>query len=340
MQVNQALIIQTAFIGDVILTTPLIENLHEHYPEAFIDVLVNQDTASLLHNHPKVRHVYAWNKKKRKYAALLALVKTVRRNRYDLLINCHRFASSGLVAAGSGAKLRVGFRKNPFSFTYDVSVSHTFAAGTHEVDRNLSLLTASVVRKPPEKLRRRPQLYPTAADRQCVRTYQQQPYVCVAPTSVWFTKQLPAAQWSKLIDALPAETLVYLLGSKQDAEHCAQLQRSTHRPVVNLAGKLSLLQSAELMRGAVINYVNDSAPLHLASATNAPVCAVYCSTVPRFGFYPLSDASWTVEVAEPLSCRPCGLHGHAACPEGHFRCARDITTQQLLHSYHQALARV
>lgn len=102
----------------------------------------------------------------------------------------------------------------------------------------------------------------------------------------------------------------------------------------------SLLQSAQLMRGAVINYVNDSAPLHLASSVNAPVCVVYCSTVPQFGFYPLSEASWVVEVAEPLACRPCGLHGHRACPEGHFRCARDIIVQQLLYPYQQAAARV
>ncbi len=338
MQVHSALIIQTAFIGDVILATPLIENVRERYPEAHINVLVNQNTAALLQNHPKVRQTYVWNKKRRKYAALIELIKMLRRNHYDLVINCHRFASSGLLTAGSGAKMKVGFRKNPFSFAYDVSVDHAFAEGTHEVDRNLALLTASVLPSPSLKLRRRPQLYPSVADKQRVQAYQKKPYVCLAPTSVWFTKQFTATQWSKLIAALPAEPVIYLLGSPADGNLCAQLQRDTARPVVNLAGELSLLESAELMRGAIINYVNDSAPLHLASATNAPVCVVYCSTVPRFGFYPLSDAAWVVEVAEPLACRPCGLHGHAACPEGHFRCALDITTQQLLNPYQQAVA--
>jgi heptosyltransferase-2 len=79
-----------------------------------------------------------------------------------------------------------------------------------------------------------------------------------------------------------------------------------------------------------MNYVNDSAPMHLCSAMNAPVTAVYCSTVPQFGFGPLSGNSNIVEVSEKLSCRPCGLHGFKKCPENHFKCALNITTSQLL----------
>jgi heptosyltransferase-2 len=99
---------------------------------------------------------------------------------------------------------------------------------------------------------------------------------------------------------------------------------------VNLAGKLSLLQSAALMSGAEMNFVNDSAPMHLASATNAPVTAIYCSTVPWFGFGPLSDTSFIVESTEPPSCKPCGLHGYASCPRKHFSCALSIRNEQLL----------
>ncbi|MGV3639746.1 MAG: glycosyltransferase family 9 protein, partial [Adhaeribacter sp.] len=91
-----------------------------------------------------------------------------------------------------------------------------------------------------------------------------------------------------------------------------------------------------LMRDAVLNYVNDSGPMHLASALNAPTCAVYCSTVPRFGFGPLADFSRVVEKEEPLYCRPCGLHGYRQCPQGHFKCARDIRNEQLLAVLAQA----
>jgi heptosyltransferase-2 len=84
------------------------------------------------------------------------------------------------------------------------------------------------------------------------------------------------------------------------------------------------------MKDAAMNYVNDSAPMHFASAVNAPVTAVYCSTIPSFGFGPLSDIKYIVEIKEPLDCRPCGLHGYKACPRGHFHCAWHITDDQLL----------
>jgi heptosyltransferase-2 len=90
-----------------------------------------------------------------------------------------------------------------------------------------------------------------------------------------------------------------------------------------LSGKLSLLKSAALMQGAEHNYVNDSGPLHIASAMNASVTAFFCSTVPDFGFGPLSENS-TIKQVEGLDCRPCGLHGHKECPKGHFNCGNKM----------------
>ena len=140
---------------------------------------------------------------------------------------------------------------------------------------------------------------------------------------------VPIAALAPALPALPVET-----GVSQTLAQAAQ------RPeLVNLSGKLSLLASAALMRGAVLNYVNDSAPLHLCSAVDAPMCAIFCSTVPAFGFGPLSTFARVVEHPGPLACRPCGLHGHARCPLGHFRCARAIETEQLLAVLAEAQAR-
>jgi heptosyltransferase-2 len=162
-------------------------------------------------------------------------------------------------------------------------------------------------------------------------------YVCLAPTSVWFTKQYPESKWLELLAALPADLPMYLLGGPPDAASCALLAEAAARPgLVNLAGKLSLPASAALMRGAVLNYVNDSAPLHLCSAVDAPVCAIFCSTVPAFGFGPLSMFARIVQHAPGLACRPCGLHGHARCPLGHFRCALEIETPLLLQAFADA----
>jgi heptosyltransferase-2 len=130
---------------------------------------------------------------------------------------------------------------------------------------------------------------------------------------------------------MPAGCKVYLLGGPADRAIGERIAAgTTHTDVAVLVGKLSFLQSAALMAGAVMNYTNDSGPLHFASAMNAPVTAVFCSTVPAFGFGPLRSNGRIAEIEDKLSCRPCGLHGHKKCPEGHFKCAMNIKNEQLL----------
>ena len=316
------LVIQTAFLGDVVLATALVEKLRQQYPESAIDMLVRKGNESLLTGHPHLREVLVFDKKD-KTRSLRQLIRTVRRQRYDLVVNAQRFFSSGLIAVLSGAKHIVGYDKNPLAFGYSRKVSHRVGDGTHEVTRNQRLIAPFTDEEPA-----RPRLYPSEASLAKIPT--DRPYVTVAPTSVWFTKQWPAEKWIELIDLLPVDQDVFLLGAPGDHEACAHLRGQTKHPRVhNMAGKLSLLDSAAYMSNAVMNYANDSAPIHLASAMNAPMTAVFCSTVPAFGFTPLSDKSRVVEYEGNLPCRPCGLHGHQACPEGHFRCA-DINPEQVL----------
>ena len=342
------LLIQTAFIGDVILMTALLEYLAHHEPGTPVDVLVRRGNEGLLAGHPHVRAVLIWDKQHRKYAHLWQLLRRVRATGYGRVVTLQRFASTGLLTAFSGAAERVGFAKNPFSRSFTRRVPHAIGDGTHEVARNLMLLrsneevgvgneesasgnSAFLV---PNFSMTKPRLYPSAADEAAAAPYAAAgPYVCLAPTSVWFTKQYPEAKWLELLAALPAGLRVYLLGGPPDVAACERLVAASGRAhVTSLAGQLGLLASAALLRGAVMNYVNDSAPLHLCSAVGAPVTAVFCSTVPAFGFGPLSPVSFVVETREALACRPCGLHGHAACPLGHFRCAHSIEVGQLLES--------
>jgi heptosyltransferase-2 len=322
------LLIQTAFIGDVILATALVEYLAEHEPGRPLDVLVRRGNEGLLAGNPHVRRVLIWDKKSQKYPNLLRLLKRIRAQRYGRVVTLQRFASTGFLTAFSGAPERAGFAENPFSRFFTRRVPHVIGDGTHEVARNLRLLPEAVTLPALPH----PQLYPTPADEAAAAPYAAVgEYLCLAPTSVWFTKQYPEEKWLELLAALPAGLPVYLLGGPPDTAACERLAQRASRPgLVNLSGKLSLLASAALMRGAVLNYVNDSAPLHLCSAVDAPVCAIFCSTVPAFGFGPLSSFARIVEHPGPLACRPCGLHGHARCPLGHFRCAREIETAQLL----------
>lgn len=319
------LILQTAFLGDVVLATPLIEKLHRHFPTAQIDFLLRKGNEGLLRGHPALRQTLIWDKSGGKYRNLWRMLWRIRRERYDLVVCCQRFAAAGWLTALSGAGQTVGFDKNPMSVFFSRRLPHRIGDGGHETDRNLSL-----IRHLTDALPERPRLYPAEADFEAAaEAAGPGAYVCIAPTSVWFTKQWPAEKWLELIARIPPSHRVLLLGAPSDQPACATIARMAgSERVQNLAGRLSLLQSAALLAGASMNYVNDSAPLHLASAMNAPVAAVFCSTLPAFGFGPLSDRRFLIETTASLPCRPCGLHGKKACPKGHFDCALTIGAEQ------------
>jgi len=317
------LVIQTAFIGDVILATPILVRLIEKYPGAQIDILVRKGNEGLLANFKGLNKVLIWNKKEDKVKNLLKIIHEIREQEYDQVINVQRFFSTGFITLLSKGKIRIGFDKNPLSMFYTTKVKHEIESGTlHEVQRNLLLLAENS-----NLQTAKPKLFPSENDFLIVKKFKSETYFCLAPTSVWFTKQLPPEKWVQLITTLNTSnnSKIYLLGAPSDFDACEHIRISSKSEfVINLAGKLKFLETAALMRDAKMNYVNDSAPMHIASAMNAPVTVFYCSTVKEFGFGPLSDSSRILEITEKLECRPCGLHGYAACPKGHFKCGNLI----------------
>lgn len=329
--IKKILIIQTASIGDVVLATPVIEKLSQFYPKATIDFLVKKGIESLLIGHPKLSHVLIWNKTENKYQQLWILLKNIRNEKYDVVVNLQRFASSGFITAFSGAPVKLGFNKNPFSLFFTKSVKHLItsdpAKSVHETVRNLEVVTSITDKSVDYPIR----LYPAAEDFAKVSQFKTSRYICLAPTSLWFTKQFPAEKWIEFLKEVDQDMHVYFLGSINDVKACDEImKKSGHQNAINLSGKLTFMQSAALMRDAVMNFVNDSAPQHFASAMNAPVTAIFCSTVPAFGFGPLSDNSAIIESDEILSCKPCGLHGFKSCPEKHFKCALTIRKEKIL----------
>lgn len=344
---KQFLVIQTAFLGDAVLVTSIVEKLHAHHPDAAIDLVVRKGNEGLFDGHPFLRKLYVWDKRKGKTRALFRLIGELRTVRYDHLFNAQRFFSTGLMLVLARGKEKVGYDKNPLSFLFTRRVKHEIPSpimlrraqhdGTapgvtlappkgdptvHEVDR-LNALIAHLT----DASRPLPRLHPAASHRaevaQLIGRSADRPIVTIAPASVWYTKQWPAEKWIALIKALPPDQRVLLTGGPGDTALCERIAREAGRGEV-VAGRLSLLGTAALMQSAAMNYVNDSAPLHIASAMHAPVTAVFCSTVPAFGFGPLNANGRVVQLEEPLYCRPCGLHGYRACPEGHFTCALGI----------------
>ncbi len=325
-------IIQTAFIGDVVLSTALIESLHAKHPEAEIEIIVRKGNEALFYEHPFINKVIVWDKQRAKYSNWLKVLHQLRAQQYDVLINVQRYAATGLWMVFSKAKIKIGFDKNPFSFLFTHKVKHeAMQPGLHEIQKNHMLIQVLDAAIPLCK----PKLYPSPSDFEKVKFLQSQPYICIAPASVWYTKQFPLEQWVQFLNTLNFEGKVYIIGGPGDRKIANQIINETadnakvKNQIVNVAGQLHFLSSAALQKSAVLNYVNDSAPMHFASAVNAPVVAIYCSTIPEFGYGPLSENSFIVQTQKKLSCKPCGIHGKKACPLGHFNCALSIEMQQL-----------
>ena len=318
---NKILVIQTAFIGDVILATALIEKLHASFPKAKIDFLVRGGNESLVKDHPFVNEVIVWHKKENKYKNLFSLAKEIRKTKYDYVINLQRFMASGFLTWRSKAKHRIGFKKNPLSFFYTEKFPHEIGNGQHEVERNQLL-----IEKITDSVALKPKLHPSKSNYSKIENLKlDTEYIVVAPSSVWFTKQVPQSKVIELINKQLSTLQICLIGAPSDFDYCQSiLDAVDHTNVINLSNKLNLLDSAVLIQNAKMSYVNDSAPLHIASAMNANVTAFFCSTVPEFGFGPLSDRSIIIQSEEKLDCRPCGIHGFKSCPKGHFKCGLNL----------------
>ncbi|MEN9597724.1 MAG: hypothetical protein RL596_35 [Bacteroidota bacterium] len=325
----RVLIIQTAFIGDVVLATALLESVHQLFPNDRIDFALRKGNEHLFAAHPFLNEIIIWDKQNDKYGSLIRVLGTIRKNKYDIVINLQRYAATGFLTAFSGAKNTIGFNKNPFSFLFKQVVKHemnNLENPLHETQRNHLLLSSF----PAAKLAQ-PRLYPSEKDYAQVLEFKRKPYIVVAPSSVWFTKQYPAHKWADFLEMVPDEFAIIIVGAPSDqAVSTYIVSLLPAKNVIDLTGKLSFLASAALMQDAQMNYVNDSAPMHFCSAVNAPVAAIYCSTIPAFGYGPLSTQRFIIETKQPLQCRPCGLHGKVACPYGHFNCAETISAQQLL----------
>ncbi len=322
---KKILVIQNAFIGDAILATAVLEKLHAFYPDAEIHFLVRKDAVALFEDHPFIKNLLVFDRSQGKWKELFRLSKLIRAEKFSLAVTLQRFGSSGFLLWRSGAKIKCGFSKNPFSFCFTHKANHIIGDGTHETERNQRVIAPVT-----DNEAAFPKLYPGEKHRKEIESYSAKSYVTISPSSVWFTKKWPVEKWAELIERIPAHIYVYLLGGPGDKNLCEELTLKCNRTEITiLAGKISFLASAALMEKGLMNYSNDSAPLHICSAMQAPLTAVFCSTVPSFGFGPIHNNATIAEIDYKLECRPCGLHGHKSCPKGHFKCALEIDVKKI-----------
>jgi heptosyltransferase-2 len=324
--VSGALVVQTSFLGDVILTTPLIAELAKRGP---VDALVTPLGATALANNPGVRTIIPYDKRGT-YGSAQGLWQTIKelrgRRPYDAAYLAQGSFRSGLLAMMTGAKERIGFASSTGRVLY--TRQKPYRPERHHAERIWSLAMSDCA-DPPTRDQIRPRLYPSDEDRGTIDSLLRrsgstsEPFVAVAPGSAWGTKRWP--YYVELAKRLADEFRIAVIGSKADATIARAItELLPPDTVINGVGNLSLLASAELIGRAQAIVTNDSAPQHLASAMGTPTLTIFGPTVPEFGFGPLAERN-VVAGLDGLPCRPCDRHGPQRCPLGHWRCMRELS---------------
>ena len=327
------LAIQTAFAGDLILTLPMIAEAHRLLPGAQIDVVAIPATAGLLENHPAIRRVVVYDKRKGMRAFREAL-REIRTRKYDACLAPHRSLRSAALSFLSGAPVRASFDRSAGGALHNRRVPYDAAA--HEVRRNLALLQPLGLAYDADAPAR---LYPSDRDKARAREAAscEEPFVCVAPGSVWPTKRWTREGFIALSRALTSDYRVFLIGGKDDASLCGEIAGAVGHPrCVSLAGGLRWLETAALIGDAALVVSNDSAPVHVASAMSTPVVEIYGATSPAFGFTPWHTAYRIVQ-REDLACKPCAIHGGKECPIRTFECMRGLAPGDVLAAAREIL---
>ncbi len=327
-EIRKIVIVQTAFIGDVILTTPLIRVTAESFPGAeihFITIPASRNTVETL---PYISKLWIYDKRGEDAGPgkLFRFSGLLKQEKIDLALVPHRSLRSALLVYFAGIPKRIGFDRSSGSFLFTDKVKYPVQG--HEIERNLKLLDNINIRPLSKEL---PEVFPDRADENEVSKWleshslvKDQPLICLAPGSIWFTKRWIPGYWARLADRLREKKFeVVFIGSSNDKPLIDDIIAELNCEVHNSAGLFTIRQSAELIRRSRLLISNDSAPTHIGVAVKTPVLTIYGSTVPEFGFFPYGDGDRFTGV-EGLSCRPCTDHGRYRCPLKHFKCMHDL----------------
>ncbi|MGZ3653345.1 MAG: glycosyltransferase family 9 protein [Bdellovibrionota bacterium] len=337
---RKALVIQTAFLGDIVLTTPFLANLRALAPQAEILFLTTPVGARILSPNPFGITVLPYDKRGKDsgFGGFTRMSRRLREFAPDLVFCLHRSLRSALLAKLAGG-VTYGFREGSGSVMFDHRVARP--EGLFEAEKNQRVLiewagaTAAQQSVFPRLQVSEAEIAEAASLLSGVENF-----VALAPSSVWATKRWPAERFAQLASALWEKKRLptVLVGGNDPADLevasavLAAFPQNRGAPLpLNLTGKTSLGSMKSVLSRAKLVVSNDSAPLHVAIAMGAPVLGVFGPTTKSLGFFPNAPAG-KAAVAElsGLACRPCGMHGHQKCPLGHFKCMLDLTFETVL----------
>ena len=338
---KNALVLQTSFLGDSLLTLPLLRRLKESLPGARVSVLTLPKNADVFRNNPWVDEVLL-DDKRGEHGGLLGpwkMAAELRKRGFDLAVIPHRSFRSALVAWLAGIPRRVGFAASAGRFLLTDAVP--FAWLTHDLERNLALARPLGGESKASAGEGRYVAPPPASAALAARLAEAgiSPGARLAgvhPGAAWATKRWLPERFAELCRRLKAEGLTpVLVGGPGDAALGGEIAGASG--AVNLVGKTDLEELKSLMGRLSLFVTNDSGPMHLAAAAGVPVVAIFGASTRELGFFPYGPGHRVVEA--PLACRPCGLHGAKSCPEGHFLCMRLLSVDAVHRACREALGR-
>ncbi len=341
--------IQTAFLGDVVLTTPLLSALRDRFPQAHLAALVIPGTREILAGHPSLDDVLVYDKKGRNrgWRGLISTARSLREKRFDTCLLPHRSFRSALLAFMAGIPVRIGFVQALGCFLYTRRVRRD--ASKHEVRRNLQLMGPLASGDSVDSAPAGGKLWVSLdqedrdwANRSLAEfgIHENDRVIAVAPGSVWATKRWVPEGFAAVIDGLIAKhkRKVVLLGSQGDRPVIEEILTRCREKPLDFSGQTTLPQLAALLKRSELLITNDNGAMHVGAAQDIPIVAVFGSTTLSLGYGPFTPKAAVVE--RPLDCRPCGKHGYPECPLGHFNCMKQITPDEVMAAVEKQLRSV
>ncbi len=322
---KKVLVMQSAFLGDSLLTLPLLRRLKELLPGATVTVLTLAKTAGIFRGTPWADSVLI-DDKRGVHGGLTgpwAIARELRTHGFDLVVIPHRSFRSALIAKLSGIARRIGFDSSAGSFLLTDTVPFSWLM--HDLERNLSLTLPLGAGAAPSSGESR-YVAPPAMTPKLSALLPDGPLAGIHPGSAWATKRWLPERFAELCVRLKADGFTpVLVGGPDDKALGASIARDCG--ALDLVGRTDLEELKALMGRLSVFVTNDSGPMHLAAAAGVPVVAIFGATTRELGFFPYGPGHRVIEA--DLACRPCGLHGARECPEGHFLCMRLLTVDRV-----------
>ncbi|MCB0518336.1 MAG: glycosyltransferase family 9 protein [Saprospiraceae bacterium] len=318
---RKILIIRFSSIGDIVLTTPVIRCLRKQLG-AEIHFITKQQYLPLLEANPYLDKIFTIRKK---VSEVLPLLK---KEHYDCIIDLHKNIRSMQIRWALTAKT-YAFNKLNVEKWLLVHCNINRLPNIHIVDRYLAATAPLGIKNDGQGL---DYFFPPNYQAHNLPfTIHHSPFVAFAIGATFQTKRLPT---EKIIEICKGSGQpVVLLGGKNEQEAGNLIAQEAGRHVLNLCGKLTLHESAEVISQAAKVITHDTGMMHIAAAFQKEILSIWGNTVPALGMWPYygngSNRNKTFEV-QNLSCRPCSKLGFDKCPKGHFKCMIDIPVPEIL----------